>query len=67
MSVVDDDIEILTEVEAVHTTFDGGEGGDAIRDGLVGETDFFANGKGGERIINIELPGDLGLYFNIIT
>lgn len=67
MSVVDDDIEILTEVEAVHTTFDGGEGGDAIRNSLVGETDFLANGKGGEGVVDIELARDLGFYFNITT
>lgn len=67
MSIVNDDFEILTGVDAVHAAFDGIEGGDAVADLSIGEAEFFADSEGGKGIIDIELAGDLSFDLNITT
>ena len=67
VGVVDDDSEILAGVDAVHATFDRGEGMDARADLGIGEAEAFANGEGGKGIIDVELAGDLGFDFEIVT
>ena len=64
MGEVDDDVERLASVDAVHATFDLVESVEAVFDLVVGKTEFAADGDGGERVVDVELTGDFGLDFD---
>lgn len=67
MSVVDNNFKILALVYAVHATFNGGEGGNAVGNFWISKADFFADGEGGERVVNVKLTRDLSNDFYITT
>lgn len=60
MSIIDNNLKILTGLDASHAAFNRVEAGDTVGNLLIGKADEFTNTDGGKGIINIELTRDLG-------